>query len=270
MIKVTVLTDNNSSGSLGSEWGLSLWIEFAGKRILMDTGTTSLFLDNAKKLGIAVDTADCAVLSHAHYDHCGGLEDFFTANPTAPGYLREEAKENCWHLKEGAHRYIGIPRGLLDTWQERIIPVTGVTEILPDVRIVPHSPVKGSPANTGTVMLIMEGGEFMKDIFDHEQSLVIDDGDGLVIFSGCSHAGPVNIIEDVRRALPGRPLKAFIGGLHIYDQTPEQVRELAGQMEAAGIRRIITGHCTGEAFPYLKEIYGDRTEEFHAGKVIEL
>ncbi len=269
-MRVTVLTDNNRSGSLGCEWGLSLWIEFEGKRILLDTGTTPLFSENARKLGIAIDTADCAVISHAHYDHCGGLPAFFAENPTAYAYLSEDAEENCWHLKNGAHGYIGIPEGMLEEYRDRIIPVTGVLELYPKVWIIPHTPLM-NPSRTGeTVMLVREGSEYWPDTFEHEQSLVTDTAEGLVIFSSCSHTGPVNIAADVRKALPDRPLRAYIGGLHIYDRTPDQVREFSAEMQAAGIRTIITGHCTGEAFPYLKEIYGDSAEQFYAGKVIEI
>ncbi len=270
-MKVTVLTDNNGSGSLGCEWGLSLWIEFEGKRILMDTGTTALFYENAEKLGIPVESADCAVISHAHYDHCGGMDRFFEVNSAAPAYLREGAKENCWHLKDGALGYIGIPKGMLDRHRGRIIPVTGVLELYPNVRIIPHTTVSDAREEDKTAaMLVMEEGKLIPDHFDHEQSLVIDTGDGLVIFSSCSHTGPVNILADVTRALPGRPLRAYIGGLHIYRFSPDRVRTLAREMESAGIRRIWTGHCTGEAFPYLKEIYGDRADQFYAGMIIDL
>ncbi len=266
-MKITVLTDNNSCGALGSEWGLSFWIEFDGHRILLDTGATSLFYENAQKLGIPIETADCAVLSHAHYDHCGGLSAFFEANHTAPAYLRAGAGENCWHWKDGAYGYIGIPYGVLDRYRERIIPVEGVLELFPNVLIVPHTPATVRQSANPS-LLILEDGNYQPDTFDHEQSLVIDSGDGLVILSSCSHTGPANITADVKRALPGRPLKAYIGGLHIYRWTADQVRELSDEIKAAGIEKVYTGHCTGGAFSYLKENLGNSAVQFYAGMVI--
>lgn len=269
-MKITVLSDNNSCGELGAEWGLSFWIEFGSKRILLDTGATSLFMENAAKLGIRIETADCVVLSHAHYDHCGGLPDFFEAVPEVPAYLREGAKENCYHLKEGAYGYIGIQPGVLERYRERIIPVSGILELFPKVWIVPHTPAIRSRQTANPSLLILENGEYRPDTFDHEQSLVLDAGDGLVILSSCSHTGPSNIVADVKQALPGRPLIAFIGGLHIYRWTPEQIKELSEDIRKAGIQKIWTGHCTGEAFPYLKENLGDDAEQFYAGMSIDL
>ena len=264
-MKITVLTDNNSCGELGSEWGLSFWIEFGERRILLDTGATGLFLENAEKLGIRVETADCLVLSHAHYDHCGGLPAFFEAVPGVPAYLRAGAGENCYHWKEGAYGYIGIQPGVLERYRERIIPVNGVLELFPNVRIIPHTPATKVRKTANPSLLVLENGEYRPDTFDHEQSLVLDDDDGLVILSSCSHTGPSNIVKDVKKAFPGRPLKAFIGGLHIYRWTPEQVKELSDEIRAAGIRKIWTGHCTGEAFAYLKENLGEDAEQFYAG-----
>ncbi len=61
-MKVTALTENRSSGDLCGEHGLSVYIEYQGKKYLLDTGSTGLFLENARKLGIEiaeVDTAFC-------------------------------------------------------------------------------------------------------------------------------------------------------------------------------------------------------------------
>ena len=50
-MQATVLTDNIASGELEGEWGLSIYIEYNGKNILLDTGASDLFAKNAKKLG---------------------------------------------------------------------------------------------------------------------------------------------------------------------------------------------------------------------------
>lgn len=268
-MKITVLTDNNSSEDLEGEWGLSFWIETESGKILLDTGATSLFHENARKLGIRIEEADCAVLSHAHYDHCGGLEKFFEVS-SAPAYLRAGSKENCYHRKEGVIGYIGIPHGLLERYADRIIPVHTVTEILPKVWIVPHTPLRQVRNTANPSLLVLEEGEYKPDCFDHEQSLVAESAGGLVIFSSCSHTGPSNITADVRKAFPGRPIRAFIGGLHIYRWTREQVKDLAEEIKEAGIEKIYTGHCTGEAFTYLKDYLEDKAEQFYAGMIINL
>ena len=68
-MKATVLSDNIPAENLGCEWGLSIFIEYHGKHILLDAGASGLFLKNADVLGLNMKDVDFGVLSHAHYDH---------------------------------------------------------------------------------------------------------------------------------------------------------------------------------------------------------
>ena len=77
-LKISVLTDNLARALFLSEWGLSILIEADGKTILLDTGSSGLFAENAELLGIDLSAVDFGVLSHAHYDHADGME----ATPT--------------------------------------------------------------------------------------------------------------------------------------------------------------------------------------------
>lgn len=74
-LQITTLIENmqDDAEELICEHGLSLYIEFGGKRILFDTGQSGDFLKNAKKLGKSVQDVDYIVISHGHYDHSGGL-----------------------------------------------------------------------------------------------------------------------------------------------------------------------------------------------------
>ena len=74
-LKITTLIENQPGQDerLAFEHGLSLFIEFAGKRLLFDTGQTGAFADNAEKLSIDLSQLDAVILSHGHYDHSGGL-----------------------------------------------------------------------------------------------------------------------------------------------------------------------------------------------------
>ena len=82
-MKATVLVDNIGTEDLAGEWGLSFFIEFRGKKVLLDAGADGLFAENASKLGISLNEADYAVLSHAHYDHADGMAEFFALNTKA-------------------------------------------------------------------------------------------------------------------------------------------------------------------------------------------
>lgn len=94
-MKVTVLIENSPGprADLVAEFGLSLYIETGTLRILMDTGTSGRFAENAERLGVDLGGVTHAVLSHGHYDHGGGLEAFFTRNTHAKLFARRGADQ---------------------------------------------------------------------------------------------------------------------------------------------------------------------------------
>ena len=75
-MKATVVVDNISAEGLKGEWGLCIYIEYRGKKILLDTGASPLFVQNAKALNLSIEDVDIGVLSHAHYDHGNGICTF--------------------------------------------------------------------------------------------------------------------------------------------------------------------------------------------------
>ena len=270
-MKITVLSDNIGCGALKGEWGLSFHIEFGGKKYLLDTGGSDLFLANAKELGIDISEVDCAVLSHAHYDHSLGMEAFFNANSKADFYVSPNAGENCYAGLWFLSRYIGMPRGVLSAFRDRIKTPSGVAGIDKDVFVVPHSTEGLSRIGRRSHMYIRRGWRCVADDFNHEQSLVFRTDNGLVIFNSCSHSGADIVMEEVGRAFPGENVKAYLGGLHLFRLGDGRVREIAARIQDTGLSRIITGHCTGDrAYAVLKSCLGDKIDRFHCGMVIEL
>lgn len=61
-MKIQILSDNLALDGFEAEWGLSVYIEYEGKKILLDTGTTGLFAENAKKLGVRPEEVDAGVM----------------------------------------------------------------------------------------------------------------------------------------------------------------------------------------------------------------
>ena len=267
---VKVLTDNTASDSLHGEWGLSIYIEYNGHTYLLDTGETDLFLQNARKLNISVEDIEYGILSHAHYDHSDGMPAFFEANQKAPFLLRDEAKHKCYDRSTGTPHYIGIKEGVLKNYRDRIIYLHHDAELNPGVHLIGHH-TAGLEAQGRRASLFVQSGEECKpDAFAHEQSLVFETDGGLVVFSSCSHAGADTILREVMEVFPGREIRAMIGGLHLFIRTPEEVRVLARRMREIGVRKIITGHCTGDAaLAVLREELGDTVETLCCGKTIE-
>lgn len=270
-MKATVLTDNTGNNGLTGEWGLSFYIEYRDQQILLDAGQSGLFAENAEKLGINLADVDYAVLSHAHYDHADGMPVFLEKNRKAKLYVRESCGENCYDRKEGRMKYIGIKRGLLETYRDRITYVSGDCEQGSGVWLISHSRETMEDAGKREHMYLKEGDEWAEDCFAHEQSLVFEEDSGLVIFNSCSHGGAANIINEVSAAFPGRKIRAMIGGFHLYNKSEQYVRRLAEKMRATGVEEIYTGHCTGEeGYRIMRDVLGNMVHPLEVGLEIVL
>ena len=139
------------------------------------------------------------------------------------------------------------------------------------VYLLPHGEKDYSIYGKKNGLYQKDGRKWSYDCFDHEQSLVIKDDRGLVIFNSCCHTGADNIINEVAFAFPDEKILALIGGFHLYKSGDVDVISLAQRIKDTGIEKIYTGHCTGDrAFGLLKNELGDKAEELFAGKIIEL
>lgn len=269
-MKVTVLIDNISDNALIPEWGLSFYIEYENQKILLDTGSSDKFAKNAKTLGVALETIEYAVLSHAHYDHSNGFDVFFNANHEAKCYLRSGIKENCYSKRKVFKHYIGIKKGILNKYQKRFVFVDGDFELLPGVMLIPHKTVGLDQIGLRCGLYTKNKFHYQPDDFSHEQSLVFETEKGLVVFNSCSHGGAENIIQEIRSTYQDKKIFALIGGLHLYKRSEEEIRGIAKQIKNLGIEKIYTGHCTGNrAFALLKENLGDQVEQIKTGMVLE-
>ncbi|MCC8129700.1 MAG: MBL fold metallo-hydrolase [Clostridiales bacterium] len=272
-IRVTVLIENTSNSDLACEHGLSLFIEYGGRRLLLDAGSTDAFCSNADDLGISLVGLDACVLSHGHYDHSGGFARLFLRDPAARVYARRGALEDYLSAAGGMHR-IGVPQDVA-SHRERFLPVDGVTEILPGAFLVPHTTEGLDRVGQRAGLYRRQDGGIVPDDFAHEQSLVIHSPDGLVIFNSCSHAGAAPIIREARAACGQRQVFAYVGGLHMRGKrdgreictfSDGEVDALCDLFRREGVEQIYTGHCTGApGFDLLRSRLGGRVHRLFTG-----
>lgn len=256
-MKVTVLVENTApqDSALTPEHGLSLYIQFWDHHILLDAGCSQAFARNAQVLGVDLKQIDLAVLSHGHYDHADGLRYFLELNPVCKVYARPQAGGPYFSTSTGSPRFIGIHRDIWEGHPDRFDCGEGVRQPFPGVWLVPET-VHGGPFASRETNLLRKLGpdHFVPDDFVHEHSLVLEGKDGLVVFNSCSHGGIVNIVQGVRDTL-GREVTAVVGGLHMFSAKapsglncpPEYPGQVARALKEQGVRRVYTGHCTGEA-----------------------
>ncbi|MBG0768004.1 MBL fold metallo-hydrolase [Sphaerochaeta halotolerans] len=273
-MKITTLVENTTRNTnLGSEHGLSLYIEGNQKTMLFDTGASALFADNAEKLGVDLKQVDLAILSHGHYDHGGGIKSFFSLNHTAPLYARKEAFGPFFSERsEGDYHYIGVDQDLLRN--NRILFTSALTPVAEGIFL--FSKVEGERfIPTGNKSLFKQSGDtYTVDSFTHEQYLAIKEENEHVLVSGCSHRGIVNILDAFHTEFGHYPTRV-IGGFHLYNhrtgkpEDPEVLDQIAAiLLESKAI--FYTCHCTGkENYAYLKEKMGDAIHYLAGGDVLE-
>lgn len=269
-MRATVVVDNIENSEIKGEWGLCIYIEYNGKKILLDTGASGLFAENAGKLGLSLEEIDYAVLSHAHYDHSDGMRHFFQINQKAKFYLREGCLENCYAKKWIFTKYIGIGKGILEEHRHRLVYVSGDYPLMEGVSLIPHKTPGLSSVGSREKMYRKDGKKWKPDDFSHEQSLVFDTPEGIVIFNSCSHGGADNIIREVMESFPEKKALALVGGFHLSNKSEDFVRKLAQGIQETGITFVYTGHCTGQkAYEILKEELGSHAVQLMTGLVME-
>lgn len=260
---ITVLAENTSvNEGFTCEHGLSLFIETENKNILFDMGQSTLFIENAEKLGIDLKKTDIAVLSHGHYDHGGGLEAFLQINKNAPVYINRNAFGEYYN---GTEKYIGLDPGIKHS--SRIIYTDDNFRINDSMSLCTlNKDISPDMIDSGGLTVKNEN-TFSPDPFLHEQYLEIKEDGKRIAFSGCSHKGAINIAEILRPDI-------FIGGFH-FSKYPldDTLKKKAEILNSAGIS-FFTCHCTGkEQAEFMKKYmpglkYISTGEKIHLGGTI--
>lgn len=269
---ITILVDDQAGGGLTAEHGLALWIEVQGRHILFDTGQGGALLPNARVLGIDLATVDAIVLSHGHYDHAGGLASVLPLAASAQVYHHPAALKERYSLKSVNATPVGMPdaslRALAAVAGDRLHAVSKPTLLWPGIGV------------TGRIdrdqRFEQRGGEFSddpaghrSDAFDDDMALWVVTPQGLLVFTGCGHAGLNNTVrQSLRQSSAGR-LRMVVGGFHLGMADNDRIEKTAGMLASYEPCLVVPCHCTGErAVKALRGQLGDHLMPGVAGSGI--
>lgn len=281
-VKVTVLS-TMLAGDPGrgiGEWGFAALLEVDGRRLLIDTGARpGTVLQNARELGIDLSTVEELVLTHNHGDHVNGLvslrESLRTRNPRALAvahvtpaiFYRRPAGTGADGNGLAPHR------AAYERLGGRFVTHAEATELLPGVWFTGPIPRVHPERNYGGIggrgmgRVETPAGTVDDDVPD-DASIVINTAQGLVVITGCGHAGIVNIVTKAQAMVAGAEVHAVVGGLHLLNASDEQLAWTGRELKARGVDLLLGVHCTGiEATHQLRGALGLTRREVATGAV---
>lgn len=243
--------------NLLAEHGLSLLIEVEegaeNHALIMDFGRDTVAMPhNIQWLEINLAAVETFVVSHGHVDHTGAIREILKQLPRAvevvvhPGAFRENR-----FLKFPDGREVSMPplkRGDIETsgCQIEVIEsprllANGFVATLTNIPRVTDFE-KGLP-----IAYYREGEQIHKDDIWDDQGLVIHVKDkGLIVLTGCGHAGIINTILYAQKVTRVEKIYAVIGGFHLTGPAFEKIipRTIA-EMKHFHPDFIVPTHCTG-------------------------
>jgi 7,8-dihydropterin-6-yl-methyl-4-(beta-D-ribofuranosyl)aminobenzene 5'-phosphate synthase len=222
--------------------------------ILFDAGVTPRgVVENARRLDLSLADVETIVLSHGHWDHVAGMEGIaeVLGRRNLPVLIHPE----FWN-----RRRIAIPglepaelpstsRAALESVGFAIVEEQQPSFLLDGAVLVTGEVDRTTPFETGFMgHQALRGSSWEPDplILD-DQALVLRLADrGLVVLTGCGHAGIVNIVRQVQRLTGEKRIAAVIGGFHLSGPMFEPIIEptvAAFDELAPGL--LMPAHCTG-------------------------
>jgi 7,8-dihydropterin-6-yl-methyl-4-(beta-D-ribofuranosyl)aminobenzene 5'-phosphate synthase len=246
-----MLADDDGFG----EWGFAALVVADGHRILFDTGAhPDTVSRNVRELRVDLSNVPDVILSHHHIDHTAGL---VTLRREYPGALsRAHVGKGIFFARENGK--MPAIKADYESTGGNFIQYDQAREMFPGVWLTGPVPRKYPERNwSGQAKVQGEDGKTVEDNLPEDQSLIIDTDRGLVLISGCGHAGVINTIDYANAKIRRAPVHAAIGGFHLFAGSDETLAWTAGKLKEFGLQNFLGAHCTGiEAVYRIRELTG--------------
>jgi len=273
-VRVYVLVEDYSGyeSPFLAQHGVSFLVDSDGKRILFDTGQSAKpILHNMKILGIDPVSIDYVFLSHCHYDHTGGLLGILKAIGRRVPVVAHPLIFRRHFITKPYLREVGVPFRREEVEELADLYLTAdplpITEnVLSTGEVTKREEFERTELEVYTI----EKGKVVRDRLRDDMSLVAKTPGGLVVISGCSHAGIVSIVKHAIRLTGEERVRAVIGGFHLIEASDERIKRTVEEFKELGVKEVYTGHCTGlKAETAFLKAYGERFHKLHSGMVME-
>jgi 7,8-dihydropterin-6-yl-methyl-4-(beta-D-ribofuranosyl)aminobenzene 5'-phosphate synthase len=250
-VEITCLVDNAAARGSGvwGEHGAAFLIEAGSVRLLFDTGQSgAVLLHNMEVLGLDPRTVDALALSHAHYDHTGGLPALLQQiRPGLALYAHPDLFQERFSRRQGKPTSIGVPLAREALASRLTLHLSErPQQVCPGIwtsgEVAPRSEPEGRSAHH----VVKTTAGWAPDPYRDDMSLVVEVDAGLVLLCGCCHAGLLNTLAHVGHT-SDRPVVVIAGGTHLVGASPAHLQRVAERvLEARSVQRFYPNHCSGE------------------------
>lgn len=250
--KITILSTMLVGEPRGiGEWGFSALVEIDGPRVLVDTGERpGTVLQNSLELGLDLSDVEEVILTHSHWDHVTGLltlrRELMKANPQALSVaIVPEGIFSSRPSPSGESNPMVTIRGEYEATGGRFVVHPSGAEISPSLWFTGPIPRIYDEHNWSGSGKVRTPSGLTEDNVPEDSSLVLDTPKGLVVLTGCAHAGIVNILTFVASHYDRKPIYGIVGGIHLFDADDQVVSWTASKLRehevAISWRRIARG-----------------------------
>lgn len=257
VIRVTCVVDNavQRGSPLWGEHGLAFLIETEAGRLLFDTGQSgTVLMHNLDALDVAPQSVDALAISHAHYDHTGGLPALLErARPDLPLYAHPDLFRERFSHRQGdpIAKQIGVPLVREALAARTTLHLSAEPqEILPGVWTTGEITSRPQPEGRSAHHVVRAETGWAPDPYRDDMSLLLAVDPGSVLLCGCCHAGLLNTLSHVERTFR-YPVTAIAGGTHLVSADANHLQRVCQVMvEMESIQRLYMNHCSGEEALY--------------------
>ncbi len=270
----SVLYESPYWGQHGISFYLEAFKDKIKSNILVDVAQNSqALLYNMKLLSIDPCSIDAIVLTHCHYDHTQGVVEILRA--IGKKDLPIIAHPDIFRLNFITSPYLRHV-GIMSGDSKKMIEENGGTLYLTDesFTIMPGLITTGEvfrQTNFEEVGIplktISNENKIVEDIMKDDISVVASLKDqGMIVITGCSHAGIVNILKHSSKLLGLKKFRAILGGFHLIEASRDRIDKTVEALSLLDIDFISAGHCTGfEAQVALYEKFKNKFLPLHTG-----
>jgi len=263
-LKITVLSTMLVGETAGlGEWGFSALVEADGHLILVDTGAhPDTVASNARDLKVDLSGIREVILTHNHWDHVAGLlalrREWMKKDPSAMSIVH--VGKGIFYGRpgpDGENNQMVSIRKEYEATGGKFIEHENWAELFAGAWLTGPVSRKFPERNWNGAGKVQTSEGLVEDNIPEDQSLVLNTPEGLVVVTGCGHAGIINILTDAGAEFHHRPVYGLVGGLHLFPATDQQLDWTGDKMKEFGVANLLGAHCTGiEAVYHLRQRLG--------------